>query len=957
MEKLDITRLPKKSSSQLDLSATLRLISSQWSTLIGNKNIKVGRKVVKECIAARNEYAHQSLRTVGDHRRALKIFKKLAGLVELKTLEKDIDYEGTTFQRLMEIGDDKFGLGQYAESIEFYSRALDKKLFNSAAYVKRAAAYYQLGKFDSTVEDAEAAIECDEQNGKAHKLLGKGFYKLEKLSAAIKAFEAAEKLCPGDMEVHKGIRDCNAELILQARVNNGVESKTLIDPTLLKMSKRLNINPEDIKLDADRIKNSDDAGSNLLKGHFHRDGSHGMKKDYQKAVHYYAKSAEQGNAEAMYNLGVLYSTGIGVSVKDMDVALELWLKAADLTPTVEVMPGLELPNVGVAESENALGVAYRDGSGVDIDYDRAVQWFMKSARKGCPPALNNMGCACLEGQGVKQSDKNAYDWFKKAAEAGEPSGQENYADLLLYGKGGPQDTKEAYRWYEEAANGGCVSATEKLENLKRTGRVSGVPSPLTVIDKLKEAASNGDIRGLFTLGQHYRYGTGGVIQDTIEARRLWVISAEKGDTLSQVQLGSLLEMEFYEYSEAFRWMNRAAAKNELAQFHLARFYCLGVGVEPDLKLAQKWYKRAISNGFSEDFVIEFDVEKKFKLGKDLWDFEFSNGLEHEGLSFEQRLNRYLRHRGEPPEMETLFDLFKKVMSRAPSSIRPDIPSSSEITLEDLKLSETAERAQGGSLTASKYLRGLKLFGDAVEAAENCNSELAVSFIYQAYQLSDYYRAVPNSLALSAVCRRRLEKAPKDAKAMFCYAKTNLLNQNLSWADIAEYLASCVETYPRISDFRILLGSSYAFMQRWTDAISQFERALKLDPKRYRIHYDLATSLRMVNDQAESLANYKAFLKCAEKDDRKFVEGCYGMALMSLPNFAQCRKYFKMGLDAENLWLPCFGPQQDSTCKIMAAMQSANLSASTNTCEACGKRKAQRRCTAKNKGGLSTNIFV
>lgn len=83
--------LPKKSSSQLDLSATLRSISLEWSTLIANKNIKVGRKVIKECITARNEYAHQSLRTVGDHRRVLKSFKKLAGLVELKALENEID--------------------------------------------------------------------------------------------------------------------------------------------------------------------------------------------------------------------------------------------------------------------------------------------------------------------------------------------------------------------------------------------------------------------------------------------------------------------------------------------------------------------------------------------------------------------------------------------------------------------------------------------------------------------------------------------------------------------------------------------------------------------------------------------------------------------------------------------------------------------------------------------------
>ena len=39
------------------------------------------------------------------------------------------------------------------------------------------------------------------------------------------------------------------------------------------------------------------------------DTGEGVSKDYKQAMHWFKKSAEQGNAEAQYNLGVMYYTG------------------------------------------------------------------------------------------------------------------------------------------------------------------------------------------------------------------------------------------------------------------------------------------------------------------------------------------------------------------------------------------------------------------------------------------------------------------------------------------------------------------------------------------------------------------------------------------------------------------------------------------------------------------------
>ena len=52
-----------------------------------------------------------------------------------------------------------------------------------------------------------------------------------------------------------------------------------------------------------------------------------FKQDYAQAVRWYRRAAEQGNAQAQYNLGSLYEAGNGVK-KDLGKAIEWFRKAA-----------------------------------------------------------------------------------------------------------------------------------------------------------------------------------------------------------------------------------------------------------------------------------------------------------------------------------------------------------------------------------------------------------------------------------------------------------------------------------------------------------------------------------------------------------------------------------------------------------------------------------------------------
>ena len=52
-----------------------------------------------------------------------------------------------------------------------------------------------------------------------------------------------------------------------------------------------------------------------------------VAQDYKKALEWYTKAAEQGDAEAQYNLGVIYEEGLGIE-KDMQKAKHFFKQAA-----------------------------------------------------------------------------------------------------------------------------------------------------------------------------------------------------------------------------------------------------------------------------------------------------------------------------------------------------------------------------------------------------------------------------------------------------------------------------------------------------------------------------------------------------------------------------------------------------------------------------------------------------
>ncbi len=76
---------------------------------------------------------------------------------------------------------------------------------------------------------------------------------------------------------------------------------------------------------------------------------------------------------------------------------------------------------GNADAEELIGVMYALGLGVEQDYTRAFEWYLRSAMKGHPGAQSGVGWYYEVGLGMPAPDLvRAYMWYVLSAIGGDP---------------------------------------------------------------------------------------------------------------------------------------------------------------------------------------------------------------------------------------------------------------------------------------------------------------------------------------------------------------------------------------------------------------------------------------------------------------------------------------------------------------------------------------------------------
>lgn len=122
-----------------------------------------------------------------------------------------------------------------------------------------------------------------------------------------------------------------------------------------------------------------DSNCNLIKGHMLVYGE-GIKQNIKEGFELTKLSAEQGNIDAQYNLGLFYQNGIGTSKNNKEAAS--WYEKASNQKSVF--------------AKNNLGIMYYSGKGVVRNKKKALLLWNEAIKLGYLEPQKNIRILCIE---------------------------------------------------------------------------------------------------------------------------------------------------------------------------------------------------------------------------------------------------------------------------------------------------------------------------------------------------------------------------------------------------------------------------------------------------------------------------------------------------------------------------------------------------------------------------------
>jgi TPR repeat protein len=168
-----------------------------------------------------------------------------------------------------------------------------------------------------------------------------------------------------------------------------------------------------------------------------------QNNDHMEVIRCLESAAECGNRDAKFELGTM------ILGTDFQKAYRLFLEAAQ---------------DGDAKAAHNLGVMFRDGMDIKQDDERAFYWFERGAQLGSARSMNSLGKRYENGQGVARDLKRAHELYTEADQQGDPDAGFNLATMYILGLGVKQDESNGIHWLQRSASHGNRIAAEALRD-------------------------------------------------------------------------------------------------------------------------------------------------------------------------------------------------------------------------------------------------------------------------------------------------------------------------------------------------------------------------------------------------------------------------------------------------------------------------------------------------------------
>ena len=193
----------------------------------------------------------------------------------------------------------------------------------------------------------------------------------------------------------------------------------------------------------------------------------GVTPDRRKAVEWYRRAAETGDAGAAFILTFIYEPkrGVGSPAEWRRILQPLGCDEARVQRVMQMRQAIENAWYGDAEVQFQAGLGFEEGHSVPQSHSEAARWYRRAVREGYSRALTRLGLLYVRGQGVAQNADKGLKLLQQAADKRDSEAHLNLGLLYEEGQAVEQNLVLAHMWFTLAvrhAHHKAVDARNKV---------------------------------------------------------------------------------------------------------------------------------------------------------------------------------------------------------------------------------------------------------------------------------------------------------------------------------------------------------------------------------------------------------------------------------------------------------------------------------------------------------------
>ncbi|HEY8577756.1 MAG TPA: hypothetical protein VIL88_15625 [Devosia sp.] len=345
-----------------------------------------------------------------------------------------------------------------------------------------------------------------------------------------------------------------------------------------------------------------------------------LPQNAERALHYYGRAAELGNAAGLSRIGMIYRNGLADVAPDLAQAQEYFERAlAEEDATGRIQLALLLledgPAQDIARAEQLLAAAASEGDAwattiladlltrgekVEADGARALALLQPLAEQGNAAALSGLGVLYARGAGTLEPDPaKAGAYFEQAAALNDYVAKSRLGMMLIAGEGVAVDPARGLALLREVAAIGDGWAKIQLGDVLSSGK--NVPlDPQGALAAYQAARDAGLPAAAIKLGYLFLYGKGNIAPDPARAANHFADAAEADLSAGKVSLALLLldgKGVEKNVDQAVDLLQEAAGHSDAwASGVLGGLYADGRNLKPDYRQARDFSQAAFNAG-------------------------------------------------------------------------------------------------------------------------------------------------------------------------------------------------------------------------------------------------------------------------------------------------------------------------------------------------------------------------